>query len=200
VEFQQVVTRRRMVRRYRDEPVAADVLERVVATALRGPSAGFSQGLRLVVVTEEARRAAIAAICGEAEHVAKGRDPWLSVAPVHIIACVREGDYRQRYAEADKDATDGPDHWSAPYWWVDGGAGVMLLLLAAVEEGLGAGILDLGDTGPIKDLLGIPDDVSPICLVTVGHPADDPGPRGSAARGRRAAAETVHWQTWRAPT
>lgn len=185
-----------MVRRYRDEPVAPHVLERILGTALRGPSAGFSQGLRLVVVTDPAQRHRIAALCGEEEYLAAGYDAWLSVAPVHVVPCVREADYRERYAEADKSSAGGPDSWTSPYWWVDGGAGLMLLLLAAVDEGLGAGILDLGDPDGIRGLLDIPTDVAPLCLVTIGHPADDPGPRGSAARGRRSAQETIHWQRW----
>lgn len=185
-----------MVRRYRDEPVADDVLDRIVRTALRGPSAGFSQGVRMVVVTRDDLRRRIAELCGEEDYVQAGYDAWLSVAPVHVIPCVREADYRDRYAEADKAAAGGPDHWSAPYWWVDGGAAVMLLLLAAVDEGLGAGILDLGDTAQIRALLGIPDDVAPVCLVTLGHPAGDPGPVGSAKRGRRAASETIHREGW----
>lgn len=185
-----------MVRRYRDEPVDRAVVEDVVATALRGPSAGFSQGVRMVVVTDDQRRRAIAQLCGEDEYVSAGYDAWLSVAPVHVVPCVREADYRERYAEADKASTDGPDGWTAPYWWVDGGAALMLLLLAAVDRGLGAGVLDLGDPQPVRDLLDIPADVSPLCLVTIGHPAEDPGPRGSAARGRRPVDETVHWQRW----
>ena len=196
MELQQALARRRMVRRYRDAPVDRDVLERVLSTALRGPSAGFSQGLRLIVVTERELRHAIARLCGEDEYVAAGYDAWLSVAPVHVIPCVREADYRERYAEADKASTGGPDAWTAPYWWVDGGAGLMLLLLAAVDEGLGAGILDLGDPADVRGLLGIPADIAPLCLVTVGHPADDPGPRGSAARGRRPSHETIHWEGW----
>ena len=171
-------------------------MERIVATALRGPSAGFSQGVCMVVVTDADRRRQIAHLCGEDDYVAAGFDAWLSVAPVHVLPCVREADYRDRYAEADKAATDGPDGWSAPYWWVDGGAALMLLLLAAVDEGLGAGVLDLGDPQPIREVLDIPADVAPLCLVTIGHPADGRGPVGSASRGRRPRAETIHWQRW----
>jgi nitroreductase len=196
VEFDRVVGRRRMVRRYRDEPVDQAALDRVLASALRGPSAGYSQGVRLVVVTQDDRRRQIARLCGEDEYLRAGYDAWLSVAPVHVVPCVREADYRERYAEPDKAATGGPDDWTAPYWWVDGGAAVMLLLLAAVNEGLGAGILDLGDPAGIRDLLGIPGDIAPICLVTIGHPAADPGPPGSARRGRRPSAQTIHHERW----
>src|SRR4051812_8309954 len=52
VELRDILRRRRMIRAYRPEPVPHDVLERVVATVRRAPSAGFSQGQRLVVVTD----------------------------------------------------------------------------------------------------------------------------------------------------
>lgn len=196
MEFAEVVRRRHMVRRYRDEPVGPAALERIIAATLRGPSAGYSQGVRLVVVTAADRRVRIADICGEPEHVAAGRDPWLSVAPVHIVVGVRADDYRERYAEPDKAASAGPERWDVPFWWVDAGAALMLLTLAAVDEGLGAGILRIADPPAVRSVLGMPADVAPVALVTVGHAAADPGPRGSAARGRRPRGTTVHREVW----
>ena len=185
-----------MVRRYADTPVDAAAIERIAATALRGPSAGFSQGVRLVVVTDADRRRAIAKLCDEDDYVADGFQPWLSVAPVHVVVTVRENDYRQRYAEADKASAGGVEEWSAPYWWVDAGAALMLLLLAAVDEGLGAGVLDIADVAGMRSLLDIPDDIAPVCLVTLGHPAEDAGPIGSAKRGRRDTNDALRWERW----
>lgn len=187
-----------MVRRYRDDPVPDAVLQRVAQTALRGPSAGFSQGVRLVVVTETARRHDIAVACDEQQYVEAGYPAWLSVAPAHIVLATREGDYRERYAEADKDDASGPGGWSAPYWWVDAGAALMLLLLAAVDEGLSAGVLDIAHPDRLRRVLDVPDDVTPVCLVTVGYRDEGPQPAGSARRGRRPADATVHWQRWQA--
>ena len=189
-----------MVRRYRPDPVDAEAVERITRTALRGPSAGYSQGVRLVVVTDTDRRREIARLCHEDEYVEAGFQPWLSVVPVHVVLGVRELDYRERYAEQDKAGAGGVDQWSAPYWWVDGGAALMLLLLAAVDEGLGAGVLDIPDVAGMRALLGMPDDIAPVCLVTIGHPDGDPGPLGSARRGRRDAAQTVHFESWGGPS
>ncbi|MCA1846429.1 MAG: nitroreductase family protein, partial [Actinobacteria bacterium] len=50
MDFEDVVRRRRMVRNFEDRPVPGDVVERLVANALRGPSAGFSQGFELLVL------------------------------------------------------------------------------------------------------------------------------------------------------
>ncbi|MDP8978131.1 MAG: nitroreductase family protein [Actinomycetota bacterium] len=195
MEFARVVARRRMVRRYRPEPVDPAVVDRILDAARAGPSAGFSQGESFVVVTDPDDRAAIARLCGEAQWVARGFEPWLSRAPVHVVPCVRQADYHARYARPDKAHSAGPAGWHVPWWWVDGGAALMLLLLATVDEGLGAGLLDVGDPGPLRRLLAIPADVAPLGLVTIGHPAaGDPGP--ARRRPRRPRGEVVHVGRW----
>jgi nitroreductase len=80
-----------------------------------------------------------------------------------------------------------------PYWWVDAGASMMLVLLAAVDEGLAAGFLGSHRTPELKDLLGIPSDVEPIGIITLGHPAPDRR-SGSIQRGRRS--DNVHREHW----
>lgn len=196
MELADVIARRRMVRRYRPDPVSAAVVEDIVDAARRGPSAGFTQGVSFVVVTDADARHRVAEVCGEPEHVARGRAPWLSVAPVHVVPCVRPDAYRERYAEPDKAHGRGPDDWAVPFWWVDGGAALMLLLLAAVDAGLGAGLLDITDRDGVRVVLGIPDDVEPIGLVTVGHAADTQPPSSGTRRPRRPLAEHLHLQHW----
>ncbi len=197
MEFTEVVQRRRMVRNYTDEPIGSEVLDRILDTGIRIPSAGFSQGVFLVAVTDAGTRGEIARLCGEEEYVADGFDPWISGAPVHILICVSSEVYADRYAAADKGGPDSPladaDNWPVPYWWVDGGAAMQNLLLAAVDEGLAAGFLGCQRMPEIKTLLGIPDSVSPIGIVTIGHPAPD-RKSGSLKRGRRP--DTIHRERW----
>jgi nitroreductase len=195
MEFAEVVRRRRMVRAYRPDPVADEVVDRILDTARRAPSAGHSQGQSFVVVTDAGDRARVAAVCREPAFVARGFTPWISAAPVLVVPCVRRAAYEQRYAEADKAAPGRPGAWRVPYWWVDGGAGLMLLLLAAVDEGLAAGFLDVADADGLRGLLGIPADVEPLGVVTIGHPAPDRR-SGSLARGRRPRDEVVHRGRW----
>jgi len=197
VDFAEVVRRRRMVRNYTSERVEPNVLDRILDTGIRIPSAGFSQGVFLVAVTDAETRGEIARLCGEEEYVADGFDPWISGAPVHILVCVSSAVYADRYAAADKGGPDSPladaDNWPVPYWWVDGGAAMQNLLLAAVDEGLAAGFLGSHRMPEIKTLLGIPDTVSPIGIVTIGHPAPD-RKSGSLKRGRRP--DTIHRERW----
>jgi nitroreductase len=196
VELGDAVRRRRMVRRYTGEPVDAGALHRILDLARRGPSAGFAQGQSFVVVTDDETRAAIAALCDEAAYTARGFPAWLSGAPVHVVPCTSRGAYEERYAAADKARSRGPAGWDVPYWWVDAGAALMLLLLGVVDEGLAAGFLDVEDTAGLRALLGIPGDVAPLGVVTIGHPAPD-RPSSSLVRGRRPWDEVVHLGRWR---
>jgi nitroreductase len=185
-----------MVRRYRPDPVDPAAVARIVDAATRGPSAGWSQGVRFVVVTDAQRRGEIARYCREEQFVERGFDPWLSVAPVHVVIGVRPDDYRARYAEPDKRRSRGPARWHAPFWWVDAGAALSLLLLAAVDEGLGAGFLDVADPDAVRRLLSIPQEVEIVGLATLGH-ADGDQPSGSVAT-RRRREDLVHWEMWTA--
>jgi FMN reductase [NAD(P)H] len=102
MDFRDVLKQRRMVRHYDAAPIPRETVDRIVRTVRRAPSGGFSQGQRLVVVTDADTRARIATLLHEDEWIAQGREPWLSVAPVHVIVCTREQDYHDRYNEPDK--------------------------------------------------------------------------------------------------
>jgi len=197
MEFSEVVRRRRMVRNYDpDKPVSRDQLERIAAVAQRAPSAGFSQGQRLVIVTDPARRQRIADICHEPDYLAAGFDPWVSRAPALLIPTVSEEIYHARYREPDKIQDDGTEiNWPIPYWFVDVGATALLVHLAAIDEGLAAGFLGLADYTELKKELGIPPDQQPVGVITVGHPLPDRR-SGSLKRGWVPRDDFAHWERW----
>jgi nitroreductase len=187
-----------MVRNYLPAEIPEERLVKVLEIARRAPSAGFTQGQSFVVVRDPVTRARIAQIAGEPAYVARRFDPWLSRAPVHVVCCVSEKAYIDRYAEADKaNNARTPREWLIPYWYVDGGCSLMLLLLAAVNEGWAAGFLGLDSEGheQLKALLGIPAEVLPIGLVTIGHPAPDRR-SGSLKRGWKPSHSVIHWERW----
>jgi nitroreductase len=186
-----------MVRNYDpDKAVTPESIGRITRAAQRAPSAGFSQGQRLVVVTDAERRRRIAELCDEPEYVAAGFDPWISRAPVLFIPTVSEEIYHARYREPDKVNDDGSEiEWPVPYWFVDIGATVMLILLAAVNEGLAAGFLGTHRMGDLAAELGLPSDQQPVGVITVGHPLPDRR-SGSLKRGWVKADDFVHWERW----
>lgn len=196
MEFQDVLRKRRMVRNYTDEPVDTEVIERIVAAGQRAPSAGNSQGVVYVVVTEEATRKAIGEIAGEENYVAGGFDRFISGAPVQVIICTSENVYHERYNEPDK-KPEGEDeiNWPIPYWHTDAGASMMAILLAATDEGLGSAFIGVAEPKQLQDLLGIPDDYLPIGLAMIGHAAPDKK-SGSLKRGRRSLETVLHRERW----
>jgi nitroreductase len=190
-----------MVRAYEPEPIPRDTIERIVATVRRAPSAGFSQGQRLVVVTDAATRKRIADAVGEEYYVAQGFGPWISSAPALLAVCTREEDYHERYRQPDKLDEGGEIEWPVPYWYVDAGAAAMLILLAAIDEGLGAGVFGVPARRmeQVRDILGLPSDVALVEIISLGKPGgDDPSDRLSSrgTRPRRSIGEVVRWEGW----
>jgi nitroreductase len=203
MDFRDVLSRRRSVRSYDERPVPREVIERITdAAVVRAPSAGFSQGLRLVVVTDPMTRKEIAVAAAEEELAEQGRPRWKAAAPVHVVVLTREADYHDRYQEPDKlKITGGTEiEWPAPYWHVDAGAAVMTLMLAAIDEGLVTAIFGVTDVPALKRTLGIPDDVHFVAVVTMGYPADNDEPSTGASvftRRRKPRGEVVRWERWR---
>jgi nitroreductase len=204
VNFSELVRRRRMVRSFTDEPVAPEVVDRILDVARRGPSAGYTQGVDFIVITNKETRHAIAASSDEV--LAKiNLANFVAQAPVQVVICVSPERYRARYREPDKQRviSDWDDErlWQVPYWHTDGGAAMMLLLLAAVDEGIGAAFVS-GDFDLMRELLAIPEDYLPIGMALLGHEAPDArdiGDVSAKTRPRRPFTEVVHRERWTPP-
>ncbi|WP_107705373.1 nitroreductase family protein [Nocardioides allogilvus] len=191
MEFQEVVRRRRMVRRYADRPVAPESVDRLLANATRGPSAGFTQGWAFLVLDTPADVDLFwTATSPEAPPtVEEGRSPvskpttWLDgmrTAPVVIVPMSDKGAYLDRYAEADKRTPD----WPVPYWHMDVAMASLLILQTAVDEGLGACFFGVPGAriDAFRAAFDVPPNLKPVGAITVGHRADDTGSPGSPAR------------------
>jgi len=189
VEFREVLKRRRMVRAYERESIPRATLERIVATIRRAPSAGFSQGQRFIVVTESERKRSIADATGEEDYVGEGFSPWISGAAALVVFCTREDDHHDRYRQPDKVEDEGAEiKWRVPYWHVDAGKAAMLVLLAAIDEGLATGVFGVPAKrmDRVRELLGLPPDVAVVEVITIGRAGDDTlsDQRSSRPRGR----------------
>ena len=194
MEFTEVVMRRRAVRRFEDGGVDREVIERIARLAQRTPSAGFSQGQRLVVITDPGRRREVARACGE-EHYREAFGPWISECAAQFVPCVSEEAYHRRYREPDKLREDGTEiEWPVPFWWVDVDATMQNVMLAAVNEGLGSGFAG-GDPGELRAILGMPGEFMPIGVMPVGRPVLDVR-SPSLKRGWVSFEDFAHWDRW----
>ena len=198
MEFADVVMKRRAVRRFEDGGVLRSTIEHIARLAQRAPSAGFSQGQRLIVVTDPDRRREIAKICREDGYVEMGFGPWISECAAQFIPCVSEAIYHRRYQEPDKVDDDGREiDWPIPYWWVDIGATMQNVMLAAVDAGLGCGFAggDAESIEAVKTYLGIPDEFTPIGVMPVGRPLPDVR-SPSLKRGWVPFEQFARWEQW----
>jgi nitroreductase len=179
-----------MVRSFKPDSVPAEKLKRILSLAQHYPSAGYSQEVAYVVVTNKEKR----------EKVRKLRD-LKSNAPILLIPCVSEKILHDRYREPDKIRTGGREiDWPIPFWYFDVGCSCMLVFLAAVNEGLVAAFA--GSVGIFKpDLLrrelGIPEHYEPVGVLSLGYPdygKDVPSP--SLKRERKPLRDFAHHEKW----
>jgi nitroreductase len=199
MEFADAVRSRRMVRAFERRPVPGDVLDRVLDLARRVPSAGHTQGLDLVVLEGAQTARYWDASLSPAARVSF---PWpgLLDAPVLVIPVGDPVAYVDRYGEPDKAGTglgEGVEQWTVPYWYVDTAFAVMVTLLGAVDEGLGA--LFFGQfehEAAIAAALGIPADRRAVGTIAVGYAVPDQRSSRSASRPRRPFDEVVHRGGW----
>jgi nitroreductase len=173
MHFDELMARRRMVRRYRSEPIPDAVLQGVLGVVRRAPSAGNCRPHRLALVTDPADRARLAAIA-EGWYLKLGLPPWISQAPAQIVLGVREDSYHERYRSPEKLDADGTEiGWPVPFWWFDAGALLMLLQLAAIDAGLVTGFYSPAapeDLAAIAAVAGFGADVAVAGVVTLGFP------------------------------
>lgn len=201
MDLRDILRRRRMVRHYTGEAIPRETLERIVATVRRAPSAGFSQGQRLLVVDDPGLLADLAALAAGPGGNETDLEPWFPSAPAHVLVLTREADYHERYNREDKLEDGSEIEWPVPFWYVDAGATLMLVLLTAVDEGLSAGVygVPVGQDPAFRALLGIPEDLHIVAGVTIGRGAPDPGWSGKTSRAtqrRRSLDELVRWNSW----
>jgi nitroreductase len=203
VDFSEVIKKRKMVRAYTEEPLDPAAVQRILAAANRAPSAGFSQGYALLTLEGADQLGPfwrlLSAYHGDDSAAGPSFDP-VTKAPLVVVPLSCKDIYLDRYARQDKGWDDRDEaHWPVPYWDIDTGFTALLMLLAAVDEGLGALFFGIPphQIADFRALYGVPGQYVPIGAVAIGHPdpAADQGGSGKVIK-RRALADLVHSGRW----
>lgn len=189
-----------MVRSFADRPVARDVLDRLLAGALRAPSAGNTKGSAWILLEGPEQTARYwGAVTTPDWRARSDRWPGLSRAPVVAVSLTSPRAYVERYREPDKDGAlgTGEDAWPVPYWWADAAFGVMTVLLGAAAEGLGACFLGnfRGERALLGEL-GVPDGWRLFGAVLLGRPDAGDHPSRSLARRGPGEGDRLHRGGW----
>ncbi len=212
-----MLRRRRMIRKYDpDRPLPAEVVDRLLAAALRAPSAGFSQGWGFLVLQDPADRERFWAAStdsgddgestdGADESAANGAvvdpEPWLAdmrTAPLLILVLLEQGRL-PRPVRRTRQGLDGPGrgHWPVPYWDIDTGFAALLIQLDAVDQGLGACFFGVPteQIDAVRQAFGVPAEFHPVGVVSIGYPVPDRR-SPSLRRGHRPVGEVIHRGRW----
>ena len=164
-----IIHARKSVRSYTDEPVTPEQVETLLRAAMAAPSGKNVQPWRFVVVTQLETK----------KKLAIGFNKMIAKAPVVIVVCGKT-----------TNMLGGTNN----NWTADCAAATENLLLAAEALGLGAvwtACYPYDDRMlPAIEALGLPDDVTPYCIVPVGHPAGDNKPKNKWNP------ENIHYEKW----
>lgn len=152
----QILTRRRMIRKFRTDPVSDALVRRFIRAAMRAPSAGHTQPWSYVVVRDTPTRRRLA-------RAALGQ-MFVADAPVVVVPCADRSRSRARYGEREG------DHYAV----IDTAFSSLLLLLAVAEEGLGACFVGAFDEEQVSRILGLPELVRPLAVIPIGLAAERP--------------------------
>ncbi len=199
MEFSDVVRGRRSVRAYAPEIPPREVLDRVVNTARRAPSAGFSQGIDFLVVDDPAEMNLFWAATEDPDHgPQRGMDE--NRAPVVVLVFSDPQRYLARYSAGDKIefGLDDLDRWPVRVWDVGAGMAAMQLQLAAVNEGLATWFFGIAHgADAVREHHNVPADRMLCGVIALGYRNPDEVPTGSGTtRKRRALEDQLHNNTW----
>ena len=172
------------VRQYKPDPVPREMVEMIVAAAQRCSTSSNLQMYSVVAVTDEAKRARLAELCGDQAHIAQ--------APVFLAWCADLSRLeRACQLRGYKQVTEHVENFLLAA--IDAVIAAQTATLAA--ESLGLGICYIGSLRnqprEVIDLLALPRLVFPITGLTVGWPA-----AAAALRPRLSMRAVLHWETY----
>ncbi len=169
MDFETVAKKRRMCREYSDRDVPQKKVDRILDVASRYPSAGHTEPQEFIVVRDQRVKEDLARAALDQIFVAQ--------APLVIVVISDTRRSARRYGER------GVHFYSI----IDGAFVAMLILLAVVDEGLGACFVAAFYDEVVQEVLDLPPHIRPIGVIPIGYCAE--GPRKFRRRSR---AQIVH--------
>jgi len=173
MDFEKVLRKRWMVRSFKPTPVPDEKIWKLLRNAMRAPSAGHLQPWDFVIVKDPntKQRLARAAL----------NQTFIEEAPVVIVAC----------ANTRRSATRYGDRGIRFYSLIDTAFASLVILLTAVNEGIGASFVGAFHDEEVSKILGLPDHVRPLGIINLGYPREKP-----TKLARIPLKETVHNEKW----
>jgi nitroreductase len=158
MDFDEVVKRRKMIREYDSDrqQIPDDLITKLIKNAHTAPSAGHTQVQEFIIVKDASIKRKLRKAAVNQEYVER--------APVLIVVCSNTSRSVGRYGSRGREF----------YSIIDGAFASMLILLSAVNEGLGACFVGAFQDNKVSEILELPKDVRPIGIICIGYPAEKP--------------------------
>jgi nitroreductase len=157
MDFDEVIKKRKMIREYQqDRQISTDIINKLLKNVHSSPSAGHTQVQEFIVVIDPIiKRELYQASLGQSQ---------VEEASVLIIVCSNTSRSVDRYRKR------GTEFYSV----IDGAFASMIILLSAVNEGIGASFVGAFEDDKVSKILGLPVQVKPIGIIALGYPAEKP--------------------------
>ena len=157
MDFDEVVKKRKMIREYQqDRQIPTDIITKLLGNAHRSPSAGHTQVQEFIVVIDPVTKRKLS-------HASLGQGQ-VEDASILIVVCSNTSRSVSRYGKR------GTEFYSI----VDGAFASMIILLSAVNEGIGASFVGAFEDNKVSKILGLPVHVRPMGIIALGYPAEKP--------------------------
>src|SRR5918911_3624856 len=158
MDFDEVIKRRKMIREYDSnrQQIPEKIITKLIKNAHRAPSAGHTQVQEFIVVKDVSTKKKLRKAAVDQEYVEQ--------APLLIVVCSNTSRSVGRYGSRGREF----------YSIIDGAFASMLILLSAVNEGIGACFVGAFEDNKVSEILELPRDVKPIGIICIGYPAEKP--------------------------
>jgi nitroreductase len=177
MDFGEVIRKRRSIRKFKDDPVSDETLNKVLEAGRWAPSAGNTQPWHFIVVTDPDVKRRIAKVCTDsskktwsrftperAKYLAQRGGSWdkssMGEIPALIVVC---NEVLERMRE---------EFVLGSAW-----ASIENMLLAATAEGLGSCIYtyyDLEEEQKLKEILQVPNKYRIVAMIQLGFSSIEP--------------------------
>ena len=165
----EAIRKRHSIRSYEDKEVEEEKLNLILEAGRLAPSASNRQEWRYIVVRDkQTRQNLVEAAAGQA---------FVGEAPVVIACCAQTDGHIMRCGQ--------------PCYPIDVAISIDHMTLKAVEEGLGTCWIGAFNEAKAKEILGVPDEIRVVELLTLGYPTQVP-----EGKTRKELSEIIKYERW----
>lgn len=156
MELFDAIMNRRSIRKFKEENLENELIEKIVEAGIWAPSAGDLQSWEAVVVKDHQNKVKIA--------LAAYLQDFIANAPVVIVMCANRANAGAIYGDRGREL----------YCIQDAACAALNMILRAYDLGLGSTWVGAFKEEDIAGLLNLPTHIKPVAIIPIGYPDEEP--------------------------